>query len=134
MKTQREAELLQRVVIGDLGLVEVAKIMGYTTRTAYRRIKRFRQQGMDGLVHRLVGRRSNRAKDPAVREHVVSLYRSFGKGMSLSAVVDKIRQEEGIALCRESLRRWLMEAGIWQPSPKARGIRRAAAVETGKNA
>lgn len=113
MKNRGEAEILHRVVIGELKIVEAARILGYTTRTAYRRVKRFRAGGEERLVHGLIGRPSNRAKDEEIRDRTIVLFREMGKTVSLAKFVVQLREVEGIDICRESLRRWLLDAGLW---------------------
>lgn len=113
MKNPGEAEVLHRVIIGELGIGEAAGLLGYTARTAYRRVKRFRAKGEPGLVHGLVGRRSNRAKDEDIRNRAIALFRDGGANTSLAKFVARLHKEEGIVLCRESLRRWLLDAGLW---------------------
>ena len=118
-KNAAEAEVLHRVVIGDIKLSEAAGLLGYTTRTAYRRIKRFRDKGAVGLSHGLIGRRSNRAKEETMRDRAIALFNEVGKNTSLTAFVAML-EDEGIDICRESLRRWLLEAGMWQAGRRRR--------------
>jgi transposase len=125
MKNRGETEILHRVIIGELKLVEAAAILGYTARTVCRRAKRFRAGGEQGLVHGLIGRRSNRAKDEDIRNRAISLFREIGANTTLAQVVAVLR-EDGVDICRESLRRWLLESGLWTPGKKRAKAGKAA--------
>lgn len=125
MKNPGEAAVLQRVIIGEIGVAEASALLGYTVRTVYRRVKRLRDRGEGGLVHGLTGRPSNRAKDPDVRRRTISLFRALGEEQSLAKFRAVLEREEGISICRESLRRWLLSEGFWEPNRRAKGAEAA---------
>ena len=114
MEARREAEVLEQVVKGEMNLKEAAQALGYSMRTAFRHIKRYRRAGETGLVHGLSGRPSNRSKPKEIRERAVSLFGQKGEGVSISSFVQILRDEEGIKVSRESMRQWLIDAGLWE--------------------
>ncbi len=118
MEMHYEADIFERVIRRQIHIEEAARICGYTKRTAYRRLKRYKQEGLKGLRHGLVGKTSNRAKDPSTRTAVIDFYRERGDGKSLSAFVRHFRTISGISVCRETVRQWLLDAGLWQVSER----------------
>ncbi len=71
------------------------------------------------LRHGLRGRSSNRKTPEAVKRRAVELYRGKKQarlwhdyGPTLAA--EELAEQHGIAISRETLRRWLMEAKLWQ--------------------
>ena len=58
-----------------LRLKKAAELIGVSYRLCKRIYRRYREEGDKGLVHRSRGRVSNRRKDPASREAVISRYR-----------------------------------------------------------
>jgi molybdenum-dependent DNA-binding transcriptional regulator ModE len=67
---------LRLVVCGELTLAVAAVQMGISYRQAVRVLRRYREEGEAGLVHRACGRASPRATDPAYKEVVLYLVRT----------------------------------------------------------
>jgi hypothetical protein len=65
----------------------------------------FRAAGVAGLVHRTRGRPSHRRLDPALRQRVAALMGSVYAGLNDCHLTEKLREVEGLSLCRESVRR-----------------------------
>lgn len=102
------------VMHGRQTLREAAARLGLSYRQCRRSYKRFRAQGAAGLVHRSRGRKSNHRYDEVFRARVVRRYRErYGAldfGPTLAA--EKLA-EEGLEVDHETLRRWLLHAGLW---------------------
>jgi transposase len=116
-KERRRLELLARVRDKMLKLVKAAELMPLSYRQAKRMWQRFKQEGAAGLVHRLRGRRSVRAKPLAKRKAMLERYRErygdFGPTLAAEYLV-----QEGYSIDHETLRRWLIQEGLWQSRRK----------------
>ena len=116
-KERRRLELLARVRDKVLKLVKAAELMPLSYRQAKRIWRRFQRDGDAGLVHRLRGRRSVRAKPAAQREAMLARYRErygdFGPTLAAEYLV-----EDGYWIDHETLRRWLIQEGSWQSRRK----------------
>lgn len=99
---------------GGQTIKDAAARLELSYRHCRRSYKRFCGQGDIGLVHRGRGRPSNRSKPEAFKEAVLSRYRERYKGFGPVLAMEKLA-EEGYVLGRETLRRWLIEAGLWEP-------------------
>ena len=69
------------------------------------------------MVHRSRGRPSNRRKDPAIREAVIKRYQELYEGFGPTLACEKL-EKEGYQLDHETLRRWLLEEGLWRKRRK----------------
>jgi hypothetical protein len=101
-----------------LTLVKAAELAALSYRQAKRAYARYREDGDRGLVHRLRGRASNRGSDPALRERVLALYRERYADFGPTLAVEYLAAEQQIVLGVETLRRWLLAAGLWQAKRK----------------
>ncbi|ESQ10912.1 MAG: hypothetical protein N838_35330, partial [Thiohalocapsa sp. PB-PSB1] len=81
--------------------------------TVHRLLERFRSDGPAAIRHRARGRVSNRRIDPAVREFAMTLvgesYPDFGPTLA----AEKLQEDHGLTVSRETLRQWMQDAGIW---------------------
>ena len=122
-------ELLGRVKSGQLRVVDAALLMGVSYRQAKRLWKRYRREGAAGLTHRSAGRRSNRAYAESFRGRVLRLVREkyggeVGERFGPTLAAEHLRSEDGQEVDAETLRRWMLEAGLWSRERRRRRHRR----------
>jgi hypothetical protein len=112
---------------GELGRLEVlrdldqrrlttaaaAQLLGLERRQVFRLLKAYRTEGPVGLISKRRGRASNRRKPEAVRREALSIIRERYWDFGPTLAAEKLREAHQIMLGRETLRRWMIEAGIW---------------------
>jgi transposase len=121
--------VMERVAAGTLKLRSAAKLLAISYRQAKRIYRRFRLEGAAGLRHRGVGRPSNRAMAAATRARVVALIRTkYGGGIDErfgpTLAAEHLATEDGIVVDHETLRRWMLAAGLWSRARKRSPHRR----------
>src|SRR5271169_2758102 len=126
-------EVLGRVKRGEITLAKASALLELSYRQGKRVYARYRAEGDRGLVHRLRGRRSNRRRD-AVRERVLQLYRAQYSDFGPTLAAQYLAEEDGVEVAVETLRQWLLTAGLWQrrrrrQAHRARRLRKAHAGE-----
>lgn len=109
---------------GRMSQIEAARVLGLSVRHMRRLEARYERHGDGGLVHGLRGRISNRQISSAVREEALAAveenYRDFGPTLT----AEYLAEREGIVVSRETLRRWMIQAGFWKGSRPKRPHRR----------
>lgn len=125
----RRAGVLARVAAGTLSLVSAAALMEVSYRQAKRLYRRYRAQGPAGLKHRSAGRRSNRATAARVRRRVLALVRKKYSGpaderFGPTLAAEHLASEDGVIVDHETLRRWMLAAGLWSRARKRSPHRR----------
>jgi len=122
-------EVLARVRGKELRVVDAAVLLRLSYRQAKRLWRRYREEGAPGLKHRSAGRRSHRAYAEKFRHQVLGLVRDkYGGpveerfGPTLAA--EHLASEDGLKLDAETLRRWMLEEGLWSRERRRRRHRR----------
>jgi transposase len=110
--------VLARVAAGTLGLGSAAALMEVSYRQAKRLYGRYRREGAAGLKHRSAGRGSNQATAAKIRERVLALVREkYGGGVDErfgpTLAAEHLASEDGVRIDHETLRRWMLGAGLW---------------------
>ena len=105
-------EVLGRVRRGELTLLKASELLGLSYRQAKRVYGRYREQGAAGLVHRLRGRASNRRCDGGLRERVLEAYQSKYGDFGPTLACEYLAREDALVVGVETLRRWLLGAGL----------------------
>jgi transposase len=111
-------EVLARVKAETLSLTTAAGLMGVSYRHAKRLWRRYRQAGAKGLQHRAVGKPSNRGTAVRVRQRALTLIRdkysgAIGARFGPTLAAEHLASEDGLTVHHETLRRWMLAAGLW---------------------
>jgi transposase len=127
-KELRRVEVLARVKSKELKVVDAASLVGVSYRQAKRLWKRYREQGAKGLKHRSAGRASARAKPARFRRRVMKLVREkYGEGegerFGPTLAAEHLASEDGMRIDAETLRRWMLEEGLWRRRRKRKPYR-----------
>jgi transposase len=120
LMSQRERErlkLFERVKRRELSLRDAAAIGGLSYRQTRRLYKRYRECGDHGLVHQGRGRPSNRAHPAVFKAQVLARYRERYSDFGPTLATEKLALE-GQVVDHETLRGWLIKAGLWQKRRK----------------
>jgi transposase len=109
---------MARVAAGTLSLGSAAAVMAVSYRQAKRVYRRYRTEGAQGLKHRSAGRRSNAARDGTERAHILALVREKYSGtiderFGPTLAAEHLASEDGVHVHHDTLRRWMLAAGLW---------------------
>lgn len=112
-------EVMGRVAGGDLGLHDAEGILGLSYRQTKRVWRRYREGGAEALKHGNAGRESNRGKPKKLQRRILSLVHKKYSGAEAerfgpTLAAEHLAEEDGIAIDHETLRRWMLEAGLWR--------------------
>lgn len=124
----RRVEVLARVKSKELKVADAASLVGVSYRQGKRLWKRYREQGAQGLKHRSAGRKSARAKPARFRRRVLKLVREkYGEGegerFGPTLAAEHLASEDGMRIDAETLRRWMLEEGLWRRRRKRKPYR-----------
>jgi transposase len=125
----RKVEVLARVRSKQLRIVDASKLLRVCYRQAKRLWRRYRDEGAAGLKHRSAGRPSNHAHDSKFRNKILRLVRekyggSVGKRFGPTLAAEHLDSEDGLKVNAETLRQWMLAAGLWSRERKVRQHRR----------
>jgi transposase len=125
----RRVEVLARVRSNQLRVVDASRLMRVSYRQAKRLWKRYREEGAAGLKHRSAGRASNRTYSSRFRQQVLTLVREkyggpVGERFGPTLAAEHLGAEDKLCVNAETLRLWMLQAGLWSRERKRRKHRR----------
>jgi hypothetical protein len=106
-------EVLRDVDRRRLTSVAAAQLLGLERRQVFRLLKAYRVAGPAGLISKRRGRPSNRRKPEELRSKALAIIRQRYWDFGPTLAAEKLREVHAIRLGRETLRLWMIEAGIW---------------------
>ena len=109
----RRLEVLRDVDRGGLPVRAAAQLLGRSERQVWRVLKEFRAAGAAGLVSKKRGRPSNRRTATAVRAAALWIVRQNYADFGPTLAAEKLAAEHGFSFSSETLRQWMIAAGLW---------------------
>lgn len=118
----RKAEL-DRVLDKRITQKEAALRLGLSERQVRRLIRSYRQEGVAGLVSVKSGKPSNRRLEESKREQVlVFIKEEQTQGFGPTFMAEKLEELRGIHLSKETIRKYMVEAGVWKARSRKKAV------------
>jgi len=126
-----ELHWLRKAKDGSISQREAAKRIGVSDRWVRKLLKRMLKEGDEVVVHGLRGRPSNRKlAEKTQRQALAILKQPEWHDFGPSFAAEQLRKRHQIQVGKETLRKWMIEAGMWQSKPQRLGeVCMAAAAE-----
>src|SRR6202166_2241459 len=114
-----ELDWLKRATDGSITQREAARKIGISDRWVRTLLKRMTKQGDAVVVHGLRGRASNRKLPAETQRQVIAIlkqpdWHDFGPTFA----AEQLAKRHQILVGKETLRGWMMEAGVWKPGAR----------------
>jgi transposase len=114
--------ILEKVVRKEMDQEIAAQALGMSTRQLRRLLKRYREQGPEGLVSGHRKRKVFYSLPKNLKEKVLTLVQEKYSGFSLTLTLEKLQENHGVSISLETLRLWMLKEGLWnlkrRPKPK----------------
>jgi len=121
MASQKELKrmhVIHRVLEGAITQAKASEMLNMSERQVRRILQRIREEGDKGICHKSRGRQSNRRKPQKLKDKLIKLYRQKYVGFGPTLTAEKLSETDEIHLSDETVRKWLIEAGLWQKKRK----------------
>lgn len=121
LKEANRLSIMKQIDKKNLTILEASRELSLTLRQTKRIRKRYITQGAKGLISLKKGKPSNRQIDKKVRKKIMKLmtknYVNFGPTLAK----EKLSELNKIVVSVETLRKWLIEEGVWKSKRKKEG-------------
>lgn len=106
-------EILAQVDDGRLTVANAANMLDLTRRQVFRLLKRYRQDGASAIRHKARGKPPNNRIHHAKRDYALNLVKENYPDFGPTLAAEKLAEHHGFTVSRETLRKWMIEDGIW---------------------
>ena len=114
-KEQTRMEVMQRIEERGLKQAKAAEILKVTERHVRRMLKAYRQAGAGGLVSKRRGKPSNNQLKGEVKQQAIDLIYSKYPDFGPTLAHEKLTEQHGLRVSRETVRQLMIREGIWKP-------------------
>jgi transposase len=125
--SQKEVDrlkIINQIESKVLGVSEAAELMGISTRQTYRVLKRIKEEGSAGIVHKLRGKKSNRGYPEELKNKIIDIYRKNYSDYGPTLFTEQLVGNYNISVDHEPIRKWLRAKAITTSMRKKRSHRR----------
>jgi hypothetical protein len=106
-------QVLSEVMNHRRTIVSAAAVLTLSTRQVHRLLDAYRHGGAGALAHQARGRPSNNRIRDEVRVRALELVRSAYADFGPTLAAEKLAEQHGLRVSRETLRGWMIDAGLW---------------------
>jgi len=111
-------EILQKLVEKRFSEKEAAEHLDISIRQIRRLKRAYIDHGPEGLITRKRGKPGNRRFPESIKALSLSLIKMYYADFRPTFAAEKLMENHGISVSRETLRQWMIEAGLWVPRDK----------------
>lgn len=109
------ADVIRDVCERRLRRKDAASLLSLTERQVQRLMNRFRQSGIEGLVSKRRGQPSNNRCSDKLKLIVLDLIKQHYADFGPTLATEKLHEDHGIDVSRETVRSWMISYGLWIP-------------------
>ncbi|MDR2368931.1 MAG: hypothetical protein LBF58_12650 [Deltaproteobacteria bacterium] len=112
---QEKVDVIDKVVNKNMPRANAAMMLDVTVRQIHRMSVAYRERGPDGLRHKLAGRPSNNSFPESVKTEAIAIIRDNYPSVGPTVGAEILEKVTGVRVSPETLRKWCVKAGIWDP-------------------
>ena len=113
----RRVGIIQKVVGKALTGKEAGELLNLSTRQIKRLIRKYRDEGTSGIISKNIG--GHRVFSESFKAEVIHLIVTNYSDFKPSFASEKLKEINGLEVSRETLRKWMIAAGIWKGKRRA---------------
>jgi transposase len=114
----RRLKAVQEAIDKHITQRAASSVIGISERQVRRLVRAVKEQGETGIIHKARGQISPKKIPERKREGILKLYRDKYLDFGPTFAAEKLYEMDGIRLSKETLRKWLVEAGLWSKKSK----------------
>lgn len=125
--SQKEADrlaIISQIGSNKLTVKEGSELLCISQRQIYRIMKRVKQEGTKGVIHKLRGRQSNRGYPKELKSEIIRIYRKSYSDYGPTLFSEMLVEYHNILINHETIRKWLRQKAITTSIRKKRPHRR----------
>ena len=99
--------ILSQIEMQKLTVREGSELLGISQRQTYRLLKKIKDEGTKGIIHKLRGQKSNHGYSEKTRKEVIGIYQKQYSDYGPTLFSEMLVKYHNLSINHETLRRWL---------------------------
>ncbi len=123
-KEVERLKIINQIETKVLTVEEEADLMGISSRQTYRVLKKIKEEGSAGIIHKLRGRKSNRGYPGELKDKVIEIYKAHYSDYGPTLFSEQLVKTHKILVDHETMRKWLRAKAITTTMRRKRSHRK----------
>jgi len=112
-KELKRLHIIHKVIDKRLKQIDAAKLLELCTKQISRLVRKVRQEGDKGMMHKSRGALSHNATPEKKKDKIISLYKEKYNDFGPLLASEKLFEIDKLRISDETLRNWLITEGLW---------------------
>ena len=122
-KEVNQISVFEKLKRQEITQAVAAEQLRLSIRQVKRKVKRYREYGARGLIHQNRGRESERAFSQEFKDEVMAIVKAQYPDFGPTFASEQLLVRHELRVGHETLRQWMIEAGIWKSKQKKVKVR-----------
>lgn len=118
IKETERITILDNLIAKRIKQKHASKQLGISIRQIRRMVKRYKQEGVAGLIHKSRGHVGNRAIKLEKREQIIALLKQQYPDFGPTFAAEKLAERDNVIVSRETVRQLMMTEQLWKAKQK----------------
>jgi len=114
MKETERITIMDNLIAKRIKQKHASKQLGISIRQVQRMVKRYKREGLPGLIHQSRGRVGNRAMPQEKTDKIVALVKQKYPDFGPTLAAEKLTELDGISVSEEKVRLLMIQEGLWK--------------------
>jgi len=116
MKQIDMINIVKQAVAGTISKKKAAQLLGYSLRQIYRKVKRFKVEGPESLIHGNTGKPSNHKTSDEKEKRIIDIMTTKLEGFPPTHGAEMLKREFNVSINHETLRQIMKRHQLWESS------------------
>lgn len=117
-------KIISQVETKALSVEEGSELMCLSPRQTYRILKKIKEEGTKGIIHKLRGKKSNRGYPEEIKKDVLKIYKAHYSDYGPTLFSEELVKSHKISVDHETIRKWMRAEAITTSMRKKRPHRK----------
>jgi transposase len=117
-------KIISQIEAKLLTVAEGSELMGISSRQSYRVLRKIKEEGISGIIHKLRGKKSNRGYPEALKKEVIEIYKANYSDYGPTLFSEELIKSHQISVNHETVRKWLRGESITTSMRRKRAHRK----------
>jgi len=122
MKETERIAVMDNLVAKRIKQKHASRQLGISIRQLQRMVKRYKREGIAGLVHKSRGRIGNKAMKQEKKDQIVLLIRQHYSDFGPTLAAEKLLERYNISVSEEKLRLLMIQEGLWKANQRKKAV------------
>lgn len=109
-----KSEIIAQVINKKITQVKASEEIGLSLRQVKRLCKRYKEEGLIGLVHKNRGRENRKKMSPSVRSEILKLIKSYYIDFGPQLIQEQLEKKHALVVSREWIRQLMIKEELWK--------------------